>query len=80
MRHIGIVGNWALADVKPDDLRAATEKLIVETQAKYDAIAAVKVDDVSFENCIRVRKCFKTLYRAKRRNFDSRCQRSSILF
>jgi Zn-dependent oligopeptidase len=53
MRHIGIVGNWALADVKPDDLRAATEKLIVETQAKYDAIAAVKVDDVSFENCIR---------------------------
>ncbi len=55
MRHIGVLGNWKLSDLKPDEIRDATAKLIEEIKAKYDAIAAVKPEDVTFENCIRVR-------------------------
>lgn len=47
--------NWKIT---ADIIESSTEELISKNKAVYDAIGAVKADNVTFENVIKVTKFF----------------------
>ena len=41
--HPGIVASFQLSELKPDEIRDATEKLIAEMRGKYDEVSGVNM-------------------------------------
>ena len=53
MRQEGILGNWALHSLNPEDIENATDNLIKKAEAEYDKVGKLTPEDVNFENCIQ---------------------------
>jgi hypothetical protein len=54
MRQEGILGNWALDKLTPNDLEIATDSLIKNATEQYDKVGCLKPEELTVENCIQV--------------------------
>ena len=54
MRQEGILGNWALDTLTPNDLENATDNLIKNATEQYDKVGCLKPEELTVENCIQV--------------------------
>ena len=54
MRQEGILGNWALDTLTPNDLEIATDSLIKNATEQYDKVGCLKPEELTVENCIQV--------------------------
>ena len=47
-------GNKMHWDMKPEDLVAETDKLILKSKAVYDSVASLQPDEVSYDTVLKV--------------------------
>ena len=56
MREIGILGNWKLSDVTPEDIAKGADDSIQRLGKTYEAVGKVPKGEVNYENTIKVRR------------------------
>ena len=58
MRQEGILGNWALETLTPNDLENGTDNLIKKATKQYDNVGCLKPEELTVENCVQVIRKF----------------------
>lgn len=54
MQPEGILYDWNLGDLTTDEVAKRAQKIIEDVTRVYDQVGALKPEDISYENCIKV--------------------------